>query len=224
MSQLPTGTSLSVSTAGPIYPLSWTRISSKKPRPSPGGTACPCASSSKMGLDGWLLGELRFVEIRARLVRGCRALVTADVHYFCLDEMTPGARLVQVDQHLHTVVVAHAGYVGRVALQGRNELPGMIELVEHVIARCRVCAQTGYGASLVDLGVKVVQIRNRFAKVRLVVHRNHLGLSRSNVVSTLISMRERGVMRLTEGSQNPNSNLLFCGFLHDTVVLTAAAP
>jgi hypothetical protein len=71
-----------------------------------------------------------------RLARGCRALVTADVHYFCLDEMTPDARLVQVDQHLHTVVVAHLGYVGRVALQGRNDLPGMIELVEHVIARC----------------------------------------------------------------------------------------
>src|SRR5262249_12297201 len=65
MSQLPIGTSPSVSTAGPIYPLSWTRISSKKPRPSPGGTACPCASSSRRGLDGRLLGELRFVEIRA---------------------------------------------------------------------------------------------------------------------------------------------------------------
>src|SRR5262249_40696225 len=65
MSQLPIGTSLSVSTAGPIYPLSWTRISSKKPRPSPGGTACPCASSSRRRLDGRLLGELRFVEIRA---------------------------------------------------------------------------------------------------------------------------------------------------------------
>src|SRR5262249_16790636 len=66
MSQLPIGPSLSVSTAGPIYPLSWTRISSKKPRPSPGGTACPCASSSRRRLDGRLLGELRFVEIRAR--------------------------------------------------------------------------------------------------------------------------------------------------------------
>jgi len=32
---------------------------------------------------------------------------------------------------------------------------------------------------------------------------------------------ERGVMRLTEGSQNPNSNLLFYGFLHVTVALTA---
>ena len=37
-----------------------------KPRPSPGGTACPCASSSRRGLDGRLLGELRFVEIRSR--------------------------------------------------------------------------------------------------------------------------------------------------------------
>src|SRR5262249_21203037 len=72
MSQLPIGTSLSVSTAGPIYPLSWTRISSKKPRPSPGGTACPCASSSRRGLDGRLLGELRFVEIRARLMMSRR--------------------------------------------------------------------------------------------------------------------------------------------------------
>src|SRR5215468_10068424 len=30
------------------------------------------------------------------------------------------------------------------------------------------------------------------------------------------------VMRLTEGSQNPNSDLLFCGFLHGTVALTVA--
>src|SRR5215510_8175241 len=76
MSQLPIGTSLSVSTAGPIYPLSWTRISSKKPRPSPGGTACPCASSSRRGLDGRLLGELRFVEIRASSIayQGCPLL------------------------------------------------------------------------------------------------------------------------------------------------------
>src|SRR5262245_64979476 len=106
--------------------------------------------------------------------------------------MTPGARLVQVDQHLYTVVVAYAGNVGRVALQGRNEFPGMIELVEHVIARCRVCAQTAYGGSFVELGVKVVQIRDRFAQVRLVVHRDHFGLSRSNVVSARMSMRERG--------------------------------
>src|SRR5262245_31255226 len=78
----------------------------------------------------------------------------ADAYYFCLDEVTPGARLVQVDQHLSTVVVAYAGYVGRVALQGRNELPGMIELVEHVLARCRVCAHAAYGASFLELDVK----------------------------------------------------------------------
>jgi adenylate cyclase len=37
-----------------------------------------------------------------------------------------------------------------------------------------------------------------------------------------MSVPERGGMCLTEGSQNPNSNLLFCGFLHGTVALTAA--
>src|SRR5215467_6721357 len=84
------------------------------------------------------------------LARSCRALVTADVHYFCLDEVTPCARFVQVD--LPTVVVAYAGHVGRVAVQARNKLSGMIELVEHVIARCRVCAQTAYGASFLELG------------------------------------------------------------------------
>src|SRR5215467_7433655 len=97
------------------------------------------------------------------LARGRGTLFIADAHYFCLDEVTPGARLVQVDQHLPTVVVAYAGYVGRVSLQGRNKLSGMIELVEHVIARCRVCAQTAYGASFLELGVKVSQIRNRYA-------------------------------------------------------------
>ena len=100
------------------------------------------------------------------LARGRGTLFIADAHYFCLDEMTPGARLVQVDQHLPTVVVAYAGYVGRVALQGRNKLSGMIELVEHVIARCRVCAQTAYGASFLELGVKVSQIRNCYVQVR----------------------------------------------------------
>ena len=78
--------------------------------------------------------------------------------------MTPGAHLVQVDQRLATVVAAYAGCVGRVVLQNRYELPGMIELVEHVLARCPVCALTAYSASFLELGVKVVQIRNRYAQ------------------------------------------------------------
>src|SRR5262249_61384706 len=40
--------------------------------PARGGTACLCASSSRRGLDGRLLGELRFVEIRARLMMSRR--------------------------------------------------------------------------------------------------------------------------------------------------------
>ena len=54
------------------------------------------------------------------LARGRGTLFIADAHYFCLDKVTPGARLVQVDQHLPTIVVAYAGHVRRVALQGRN--------------------------------------------------------------------------------------------------------
>jgi hypothetical protein len=44
--------------------------------------------------------------------------------FFSLDELAPGARLVQVNQHLPTVMVAHAGYVGCVALQGRKYCRG----------------------------------------------------------------------------------------------------
>src|SRR5262249_60987460 len=104
------------------------------------------------------------------LAGGYRSLFAADAYYFCLDQVTPGAHLVQVDQHLATVVAAYAGCVGRVVLQNRYELPGMIELVEHVLARCPVCALTAYSASFLELGVKVVQIRNRYAQVCLVVH------------------------------------------------------
>lgn len=32
-------------------------------------------------------------------------LVSADAHYFSFDDVTPGARTAQVDQHLSTVVV-----------------------------------------------------------------------------------------------------------------------
>ena len=42
-------------------------------------------------------------------------------------------------------------------------------------------------------------------------------------VSSAMSMPERGGMCLTERSQNPNSDLPSCGFLHDTVVLTIAS-
>jgi hypothetical protein len=97
------------------------------------------------------------------------------------------------------------------ALQGRNELPGMIELVEHVLAHCRVCAQIAYGAFFLELVVEVVQIRNRFAQVHLFAHntiswlqirtvRRMLAAAQlSNVVSTLMSMPERRVMCSTEG-------------------------
>jgi hypothetical protein len=106
--------------------------------------------------------------------RRAGTLFTADTHYFCLDELTPSTRLVQIDQHLPTVVVTYAGYVGRVAHQGSNKLAGVIELVEHVIARSRVCARTGYGASFLKLSVKVSQIRNCYAQVRLVLHNSLL--------------------------------------------------
>jgi hypothetical protein len=55
-------------------------------------------------------------------------------------------------------------------LQGRNELPALIELVEHVRTRCRVYAPIGESASFLELGIKVSQIRYRCAQVRLMGH------------------------------------------------------
>src|SRR5262245_59876554 len=125
----------------------------------------PCQGKQEQSMHG--SGPLEFqtdTTLTCILARGRCTLVPADAHYFCIDEVTPGARLVHVDQHLPTVVVAYTGYDGRLALQGRHELSGMIELVEHVLARRLVCAQTAYGASLIELGIKVVQIRNCFAQ------------------------------------------------------------
>ena len=58
---------------------------------------------------------------------------------------------MHVNQQLPTVVVAYAGYVGRLALQERNELSAMIELVEPVLASL----QAAKGVSFLELGVKV---------------------------------------------------------------------
>src|SRR5262245_8060742 len=49
-------------------------------------------------------------------------------------------------------------------------------------------------------------------------------LLRWDVASTPMTMPERRAMGLTETSQNPNSDLLFWGFLHGTVALTATCP
>src|SRR5215831_1659360 len=89
-----------------------------------------------VGARARILSRLRRPAFFVHLGRGDGGLATADTRHLCLNAATPAAHLVEIDQHLAAVLVAHAGYAGGLPLQRRNELPATIELVEQVGACC----------------------------------------------------------------------------------------